>query len=82
MKSLLHRLTLRQKLALISGSFVLPIVVMLSLIVSGQNANIAFATSERAGADYLRPLVILLQAVPEHGAVSRRAQAGDEAARG
>jgi hypothetical protein len=70
MKNYLDRLTIARKIALLSGSFVLPITVMLYFIVMGINANIRFAAWERAGNDYLRPLVRLLHALPQHGTLA------------
>ena len=81
MKNFLDRLTITRKLALLSGSFVVPITVMLYFIITGINANIHFAKSERAGNEYLRPLAQLLHALPQHQALGVGAHAGDNAAR-
>ena len=81
MKNFLDRLTITRKLALLSGSFVVPITLMLYFIITGINANIHFAESERAGNEYLRPLAQLLHALPQHQALGVGAHAGDNAAR-
>ncbi len=81
MKSFLDRLTITRKLALLSGSFVVPITVMLYFIITGINANIHFAESERAGNEYLRPLMQLLHALPQHQALGVGVHAGDNSAR-
>jgi methyl-accepting chemotaxis protein len=66
MKSLLNRVRISRKLLLISISFSLPIMVLLGMLVGQINSNIDFARWELYGNEYLRPLVDLLDLVPQH----------------
>ena len=54
------------KLALICGTFSLPIAVLLFLMVSGINDHIEFARKESYGIHYQRVLEKLLQHLSEH----------------
>lgn len=54
------------KLALVCGTFSLPIAVLLYLMVSGINADIQFARMEAYGNQYQRTLEQLLRHVSEH----------------
>src|SRR4029434_6776192 len=66
MKSLLGRVRISRKLLLISISFSLPIMVLLAMLVRQIDSNIDFARWEQYGNEYLRPLVDLLDLVPQH----------------
>ena len=66
MMSALERIPVGRRLLLISVSFAVPVAVMLYLIVTGMNEDIAFAKAERDGVRYLRPLTVLLDTLPEH----------------
>ena len=66
MKSLLGRVRISRKLLLISISFSLPIMVLLAMLVRQIDSNIDFARWELYGNEYLRPLVDLLDLVPQH----------------
>ncbi|MBS1819987.1 MAG: hypothetical protein JSU08_18795 [Acidobacteria bacterium] len=59
----LERIPVSRRLLLISLSFTVPVAVMAWLIVSGMNADIAFARLERDGIQYLQPLGHLLDAL-------------------
>jgi methyl-accepting chemotaxis protein len=63
------RISIKMKLALSSLAFALPLGVMIAFIVSTIYANIAFASLERAGTDYLKPLFGLCCDLP---ALARR----------
>ena len=63
MMQALERIPVGRRLLLIAVSFSAPIGVMLWLIISGMNANIAFAEAERQGVQYLAPLSALLASV-------------------
>ena len=54
------------KILMIAISFSLPIAVLAYLMVVSINANLAFATAEIAGNEYLRPLQRTLQRVQDH----------------
>lgn len=60
---LLARLKIWQKLALISFAFTLPIAVLIYFMISVVNGHISFATSEKSGNAYQRPLESLLEDV-------------------
>ena len=59
-------LKVSEKLALISIFFVMPDSVMLYLFITGINANLQFASLEKKGSEYQRPLEVLLELIPEH----------------
>jgi methyl-accepting chemotaxis protein len=52
-----NRMPIGPKIALIGGSFFLPIAVLLYLMVGSMSANIEFAQKERMGGAFLRPLM-------------------------
>ena len=66
MMQALERIPVGRRLLLIAVSFSAPIGVMLWLIVSGMNTNIAFAQAERRGVQYLAPLTALLDGIAAH----------------
>jgi len=65
-KTLFSRITISRKLLLISISFSLPIVVLLGMLVVQINSSINFARWELSGNEYLRPLVELLDLIPQN----------------
>lgn len=74
---LLNRLSYPRKLALIGLVFLLPLVFSGFLLLSGINANIAFAGRELAGLESIQPLKKLLRAAQEHRGVAQLALSGD-----
>jgi len=74
------RFRIAQRLQLISAAFLIPILVMAFLIVKTINKDIAFATLETAGVQFLQPLSDLLDALGESRLAAQRAAAGDKGA--
>ncbi len=66
MRGFLQRLKVSQKLALISVFFLIPDSVLLCLFLFSINDNIRFASQERHGLEFQRPLESLLEAIPAH----------------
>src|SRR5262245_1718897 len=66
LKTLFSRMTVSRKLLFISISFSLPIMVLLGMLVVQINSSINFARWELSGNEYLRPLVELLDLIPQH----------------
>ncbi|MFN7915308.1 MAG: methyl-accepting chemotaxis protein [Vicinamibacterales bacterium] len=62
----LERIPVSRRLLLIAVSFSVPVAVMLWLIVTGMNQDIAFARAEREGVQYLAPLSALLDGISAH----------------
>jgi methyl-accepting chemotaxis protein len=65
MKNPFAKLRLNRRLFLIGAFFSVPISVLLHLMVQGINANIQFARSEISGNQYQRPLMALLDLIPQ-----------------
>lgn len=61
--SLMNRLRYPQKFALISGVFVLPLLLVVYLLFSEINSRVEFAQKEIYGNAYLRPLIHFSQVV-------------------
>lgn len=61
--SALNRLTVLQKLLVLSASFLLPILVLTAYTLAGIQAEIRFADTERVGARYLAALGELMRQV-------------------
>jgi methyl-accepting chemotaxis protein len=59
-------MSISAKIALLALTFSLPIGVLVCLMVSSINANIAVARQEQIGSAFLRPLVETLQRVQDH----------------
>src|SRR4051794_22704383 len=72
-KNWFRNLKVSEKLALISIFFVMPDSVMLYLFITGINANLQFASLEKMGNTYQRPLETLLELIPEHEWIAERA---------
>jgi len=66
MFAILGRLSILNKLLLISFCFLLPIIVLLALVIKGINGDIRFAALEVLGNRYQRPLEQLLQAIGDY----------------
>lgn len=77
---LLNQLGYPRKLALIGLIFLLPFFFSGYLLLSGINADIAFAKRELAGFQSLKPLKNLLRAAQEHRGIAQFALNGDPAA--
>jgi PAS domain S-box-containing protein len=71
--NLMVRLTYPEKFALVGALFVVPLVVVLSLLLSEVHRGRAVAQRERAGNDYLRTVRHLTAGVQEHRALSTAA---------
>ena len=65
MQSPMRNVRIPVKLALSSLAFALPIAILTYFTVQGQNKDIAFTRMETRGNSYLRPLVGLLEHLPE-----------------
>ncbi len=74
---LLERLPISRRLLLISLAYTMPIAVLLYFVVDGINQDIRFSTLEKYGNAYQRPLALLLEHLPHHHRMGRRALAGD-----
>ncbi len=72
-----NKLKVSQKLMLISVFFMMPDSYMLYMFITGINANIQFAQLEKLGNRYQRPLEDLLELVPAHRLLVKRASDGD-----
>jgi PAS domain S-box-containing protein len=70
-----RNLKVSEKLGLISIFFIMPDSVMLYLFITGINANLQFASLEKMGNSYQRPLEVLLELIPEHEFLAERALA-------
>ena len=70
-----RNLKVSEKLGLISIFFIMPDSVMLYLFITGINANLQFASLEKMGNTYQRPLEVLLELIPEHEFLAERALA-------
>ena len=66
MKNPLNHVRISLRLLCISAAFSLPIGVLLFLMVKGVNENIHFARWETYGDEYQRPLMALLDELPQH----------------
>ena len=66
MRSLIGHLRIATRLQLVSVAFTLPMAVMIYLLVSTINKDIAFSELELEGNAYQRPLEVLLDTVSEH----------------
>ena len=66
MKNPFTKVRITRRLALISVFYSAPITVLLYLMVQGINTNIDFARSEISGNQYQRPLMALLDLIPQH----------------
>ena len=82
MRSWLNRKKISARLLMISAAFALPIAVMGYLITSRINEDIEFNSLERDGNAYQRPLVSLLQLIPEHQVLAVRLIAGETRVKG
>jgi len=77
---LLDRLSYPRKLALIGLVFLLPFIFFGYLLLSGINADVAFAERELAGLESIQPLKKLMRAAQEHRGVAQLALSGDSEA--
>jgi diguanylate cyclase (GGDEF)-like protein len=75
-----NKLKVSQKLMLISLFFMMPDSYMLYMFITGINTNIQFAQLEKVGNQYQRPLEELLDLVPQHRLLVKRASDGDPVA--
>lgn len=73
-------MSILQRLLLISGSFLLPISVLLYFTVDGIQDRLQFATMEKTGNAYQRPLEKFLRGIYLHRAMALRVLAGDKSA--
>ena len=78
---MLTQFRIAKKLALVCGTFSLPIAVLLYLMVSGINKDIQFARMEVYGNQYQRTLEKLLQHLSEHKQASYMLSSGQTGAR-
>ena len=66
-------LKLAHKIILMIAAFAVPLVVVsIYFVTKGLNKDIAFADQELAGNEYLRPLITLLDAIPQHQSLAAR----------
>ena len=66
MKNPFRNIRITWRLTLISAFYSLPIGILAFLMVNGVNGNIHFARWENYGNQYQRPLMALLQLLPQH----------------
>jgi methyl-accepting chemotaxis protein len=79
MKSIFSNFKVSVKLALISATFILPILVLLYFLTSEQNIRIDFAQKELYGNQYLRPLKNLLELGPAYSFENKYNNTGSSA---
>src|SRR5262245_13338957 len=78
-----RRLTLSQRIAAVGCLVMLTVTVALFyFITSGFSKDIAFATFEKYGNQYQRPLEDLLENVSQHQLLARRYLTGDQSVSG
>jgi len=63
---------------LISGAFILPLVITIYLLVSEQLATIEFSKNEQLGIEYIVPVRQLIQHFPEHRGMTNAYLSGNE----
>jgi len=73
-------MSIRIKLAIVTGGFFLPIALLTYFFITTRNEKIDFAQKELDGNAYLRPLRQLMQYIPQHKAVMKRALQGNQSA--
>ena len=66
MKNPFTKICVSRRLLLISVFYFVPIVGLWYLMIQGINANLRFARAEIAGNEYQRPLMTLLDLIPQH----------------
>lgn len=66
MSGMLQKLKVSHKLLLISVAYLFPIGTLVYHVVDGVNANITFATAEKYGDEYQRPLEKLLNGLTDY----------------
>jgi twitching motility protein PilJ len=76
-KSALGRLKVWHKLALITGTLLIPILVLALLLTQNVNEQEVFIEKELAGLEYLEPLARIERLVPQHRGQSAAVHAGD-----
>ncbi len=64
--ALMNQLSCSKKMLLISIAFIIPLVITLFLLISQQMIAIKFAKNEQLGVEYIVPLRLLIQHLPEH----------------
>lgn len=62
--------------------YIVPILVLASLVISTLNVTILFATSERTGLSYQRKIMPLLKKVGRHSVLAQRFRHGDSSVKG
>lgn len=63
---LCNNISMKAKFAVVIGSLVMPVLILLYLLVAEKNIAISFAGKEMLGNRYLRPLHQMLITVPSH----------------
>ena len=69
--------TVGARLGLITGTFLVPLLVMAFLIAKTITKDIDFAREELAGVEYLEPLTSVLEGVGSHHVLTQRVLFGD-----
>ncbi|MEN9572899.1 MAG: hypothetical protein RL514_754 [Verrucomicrobiota bacterium] len=77
MKNPLNRLSIPTKLTLISVTFAVPIITLVTLLVMVSNEAINIAQLELQGNKFQRPLTELMDLVPRHGLLIQRVAGGE-----
>jgi twitching motility protein PilJ len=78
----LANLTIRRKLQLALGVMVIPFAAALSMYIEASNVQIEALENEIAGAEYVNSLRSLMEAIPQHRALSNAVLMGDSGQRG
>src|SRR5437868_2640420 len=78
-----RNIKLWQRIALVALTAIVPMVAITVYVISTSiNKDIAFGVQESKGNTYQRPLEKLLNLIPQHQALARKAAAGDAKAKG
>lgn len=79
--NILNKISIGNKLRLLSVAFILPIIALLSLFVMEKNKSINFAEAEITGVEYIVPLKQFLLHIAEHRGSTNALLKGNESVR-
>ncbi len=64
--TLMNRFSCSKKMLIISFAFILPLAITLFFLINLKLENVNHAKKERIGLDYIKPLINIIQHLPEH----------------
>ena len=76
--NILYRLSIRNKLRLISASFIFPIMILLFMFAMEKTKEINFAETELTGVEYISPLRVLMSDIAKHRGMTNALLNGNE----